>query len=246
MLRTLLPLFASLALTACDKPQATPDSPANDAKSGAASADAPAKATPPPAANEAGDGSHHAADAPAATATIGKPAPDFTLTDLDGKTHTLAEYRGKLVVLEWFNPECPFVNFAHQKGPLQTMAASQAGQGVVWLAINSGGEGRQGFGEQVNRQGVEKFSLGHPVLIDADGAIGHTYGAVKTPHMFLIDTKGTLVYAGAIDNAPFGEVGDGAEPRNHLAAALADIRSDAPVATPQTPAYGCTVKYAKG
>ncbi|MCH9686323.1 MAG: redoxin domain-containing protein [Deltaproteobacteria bacterium] len=246
MLRPLPLLALCLALTACDKSQSPSDAPSKktaDAKPTNEATDAKA-ATPKQEGDAKADG-HAKAEPPAGSAQLGQPAPAFTLTDLDGKSHSLADYRGKLVVLEWFNPQCPFVNFAHEKGPLNVMAAKQTGEGVVWLAINSGGEGRQGHGDKANRDGVSKFSLGHPILLDEDGAIGHMYGAIKTPHMFLIDDKGTLVYRGAIDNAPFGEVDGDGEHQNYLAAALADVRAGNAVATADTPAYGCTVKYAK-
>lgn len=244
MTRCLLLLAMGMALAACDKPKESPDAPAKKeaaaeaaadaARSGdAPSADAPEAAKPEPA-------------APEATAVVGQPAPEFTLNDLDGKPHTLSSYRGKTVVLEWFNPGCPFVKFAHTEGPLQDMAATETAQGVVWLAINSGAPGKQGHGVEANREGTSTFGMTHPVLLDEDGTVGHTYGAVKTPHMFVVSAEGTLLYKGGIDNAPFGEVDGGGEPRNHVAAALAEIREGKPVSTPETPAYGCTVKYAKG
>lgn len=181
----------------------------------------------------------------AAMAALGQPAPDFELRDLDGKMHKLSDYRGKAVVLEWFNPECPFVNHAHTEGSLATMAAHEQKSGIVWLAINSGGEGKQGHGVDKNRAGVEKFKMGHPVLLDSDGTIGHTYEAKKTPHMYLVDPQGILLYRGAIDNAPFGEVDGDGDKVNFVAAALADVRANRPVETADTPPYGCSVKYAK-
>lgn len=247
MLRALLPLTACLVLTACDKPKASPDAP--EKKNAEASAKADPKAEQPKDAT-AKDATPKAAEAkapvPEATAVVGKRAPEFTLTDLDGKPHKLSDYRGKTVVVEWFNPQCPFVKFAHTEGPLKDMAAKEIEQGVVWLAINSGAPGKQGHGPAANREGVSTFGMTHPVLLDEDGTVGHTYGAVKTPHVFLVSPEGTLLYKGAIDNAPFGEVDGGGEHRNHLAAALTEVRAGKPVSMPETPAYGCTVKYAKG
>lgn len=221
-----------LLTVACSQP-ATPQGtqPQADGKTEAAAAP---KADPPAVAPPI------AADAQAA---VGSAAPDFTLTDVAGKTHTLAEYRGKTVVLEWFNPHCPFVNHAHTEGSLVSMAKEQTGKGIVWLAINSGAPGKQGHGVQANEEGAAKYKLDHPILLDETGAVGHAYGAQKTPHVYLIDAEGTLVYRGAIDNAPFGEVnGEGAK-INYLASALAQIAEGNAVATAQTPPYGCTVKY---
>ncbi len=186
--------------------------------------------------------------APVATtakAELGKPAPDFTLPDADGNVHRLSEHMGKLVVLEWFNPGCPFVKYAHGEGPLRDMASKEVASGVVWYAVNSGAVGKQGAGADASREGAKGFAMTHPILIDEGGAVGHAYAAEKTPHVFLIDPAGVLVYAGAIDNAPMGEVDGGGAYTNHLGAALADLRANRAVATPQTKAYGCSVKYAK-
>jgi peroxiredoxin len=237
---SLLPLVVTLA---CDAPRPGPSAdksrtqsaPAPEAKEGR-------KGTPSETKPDPG---HGVDPAPAAEAEVGKPAPDFELTDLDGKTHRLADYGGKTVVLEWFNPECPFVNFAHDKGPLEDMAAKQSERGIVWLAINSGAPGKQGHGIEKNEQGRERFGLAHPILLDEDGSVGHRYGAVKTPHMFLIDPEGVLRYAGAIDNAPFGEVDGEGDHVNHVETALADLAGGKDVATATTSAYGCTVKYAR-
>jgi AhpC/TSA family len=220
-LRSIALLSACLAMTACDKPQASPDTPATTKTDGGAT-----KAIP------------------AATAVIGQPAPDFTLTDLDGKAHTLSQYKGKTVVLEWFNPGCPFVLYAHGEGPLKDMAAKEIAQGVVWLAINSGAPGKQGHGAEANRAGVTTFGMVNPVLLDEDGTVGHTYGAEKTPHMYVVNEAGTLVYRGGLDNAPMGVPNEG-ERIDHVGAALADVRAGKPVAVAETPAYGCSVKYAK-
>ena len=115
---------------------------------------------------------------------------------------------------------------------------------MVWLAINSGAPGRQGHGEKASRKGVAQFGMHHPVLLDEDGVVGHQYGAQKTPHIYVIDDGGTLVYRGAIDNAPYGEVNGGGEYVNHLSAALNNLRAGEAITTAETPAYGCTVKYA--
>jgi len=248
--RSLLPLSLCLVLAACDKGQPSPDAPAKADASAKPAAKTEAQPDTPPDTRVKGEESHHGSAAkdpaaPAATAAVGQPAPDFTLTDLDGTAHHLADYRGKTVVLEWWNPQCPFVDYAHTKGPLTDMAAKEVEQGVVWLTINSGAPGKQGAGEAASREGVQRFGMRNPVLLDEDGAVGHTYGALKTPHMFVVDEGGTLVYAGAIDNAPMGEPNEG-ETVAYVAAALADLRAGKPVGTAETPPYGCTVKYAKG
>jgi peroxiredoxin len=179
-------------------------------------------------------------------AKVGAPAPDFALPDLDGKTVKLSEYKGKTVVLEWFNPECPFVRASHTKGSLVGEAKKHTGKGIVWLAINSGAPGKQGAGAEKSRTGLKTYGLEHPVLLDESGAVGHQYGATNTPHMFVIDKTGKLVYRGAIDNSPDGE---GESPQggklvNYVDAALDDLAAGRAVQTAETRAYGCGVKYA--
>lgn len=196
---------------------------------------------PPPAAS----GKPASAAPAAAAAEVGKPAPDFTLTDLDGKSVSLASFKGKTVVLEWFNPECPFVKASHLKGSLETYAAEATAKGVVWLAINSGAAGKQGHGVEKNREGVAAFGLKHPVLLDPTGEVGRRYGATNTPHMYVIAPDGALVYAGAIDNSPDGE---GESPTgdklvNYVDEALKALAEGKPVSAPKTSAYGCSVKY---
>ena len=180
-----------------------------------------------------------------APASIGKPAPDFTLKDLDGHSVRLADFRGKVVVLEWFNPKCPFVNLAHSKGSLKGAAARHMADGVVWLGVDSAAPGKQGYAVEDIRDGVNRMGLTHPILRDESGAVGHAYGATNTPHLFVIDKAGTLVYAGAIDNSPDaeGESPQGGALVNYVDAALADLAAGRPVRTPRTKAYGCGVKY---
>lgn len=189
-----------------------------------------------------------------AQAELGQPAPDFTLSDLEGHSVKLSTLRGKTVVLEWFNPDCPFIKYAHGKGPLARMARNRVGDTLAWLSINSGGEGKQGYGLSRNREGAKQFGIENPILFDPKGEVGHAYGAEKTPHMFVIDARGTLVYRGALDNAPIGEV-DPARPRydnskdgalvNYVDGALADLAAGKPLRLAETPPYGCSVKYAK-
>lgn len=192
-----------------------------------------------------------AADAPSEnripSATLGAPAPDFELPDLDGKVVKLSSFRGKVVVLEWFNPGCPFVKASHTKGSLVDTAAKYTKAGVVWLAINSGAPGKQGHGVEANREAKASFKLDHPVLLDESGRVGRAYAAARTPHMYVIDQHGTLVYRGAIDNSPDGEGESptGGKLVNFVSAALADLDAGKSVTTPETEAYGCSVKYQK-
>jgi hypothetical protein len=188
-----------------------------------------------------------AAAAPAAplSAQLGQPAPDFTLPDLDGKPVSLAQFHGKPVVLEWFNPGCPFVRASHTGGSLKGLAASETAQGVTWLAINSGGPGKQGHGVEETRRVQGEYGMQHPVLLDESGGVGHLYAAERTPELYVINAEGVLVYRGAIDNSPDGE---GQSPQggklvNYVASALQAVRTGAPVDPAETKAYGCSVKY---
>jgi peroxiredoxin len=177
-----------------------------------------------------------------AKAEIGKPAPAFELKDLDGKTIKLSDYKGKTVVLEWFNPECPVVVANHTKGSLKDAAATATKDGVVWLAINSGGAGMQGADPEKNKKMREEWKLDHPILLDPDGVAGRAYGAKNTPHMYIIDAKGNLAYRGAIDSAEDDKDG---EPVNYVATALGELKEGKAVTKSDTKAYGCSVKYAK-
>ena len=186
-----------------------------------------------------------AAAPPALAADIGLPAPEFALKDLDGKVHKLSDYRGKTVVLEWFNPGCPYVVTAHTKGSLVDLAQKQSKDGVVWLAVNSGAPGKQGHGVETNRAAAKAWSMAYPILVDESGSVGKAYGATNTPHMFVVDKAGKVVYAGAIDNSPDaeGKSAEGGKLINYVDAAIADLAAGRPVATTTTKAYGCSVKY---
>jgi peroxiredoxin len=220
-------LLLALAAWSCSKPSAVAQEPATPE---------PAAATQPAL----------AASAPSAQpAQVGQPAPDFTLPDLDGKQVSLAAFRGKPVVLEWFNPGCPFVRASHTAGSLKGYAAKETAQGVTWLAINSGGPGKQGNGAEATRQSQEAFGMQHPVLLDETGSVGHLYGAERTPQLYVINADGVLVYRGAIDNSPDGEgqSPEGGKLVNYVASALQAVRSGGKVDPPETKPYGCTVKY---
>jgi peroxiredoxin len=175
---------------------------------------------------------------------VGKPAPDFSLPDLDGKTVQLSQFKGKTVVLEWFNPDCPFVKANHTKGSLKGMAKRFADKGIVWLAVNSNAAGKQGHGADVNRKGKETYGIDYPILLDEKGDVGKMYAARTTPHMYIIDPQGVLVYKGAIDNTP----GSDPEPEdkvvNYVETALGELSAGKAVTTKETEPYGCSVKYA--
>jgi peroxiredoxin len=195
-----------------------------------------------------------AAEAPAAAATakqgtinaiVGSTAPDFTLKDLDGNDVALSSFKGKTVVLEWFNPGCPFVTKSHTVGSLVDTAKRHTANGVVWLAINSGAPGKQGHDPQLNVDRVKTWGLTHPVLRDESGTVGKAYGATRTPHMFVIDPNGIVVYGGAIDNSPDAEGKSPTDDKlvNYVDAALAALAAGQPVDVHDTKAYGCSVKY---
>ena len=194
----------------------------------------------------------HAA-AESAPAALGKSAPDFTLHDTQGKPVKLSALRGKTVVLEWFNPDCPFVKHAHGKGPLKELAKRVSNDKLVWLTINSNAPNKQGAGLERNRAAIGEYGIQNRVLLDENGKVGHAYGAIKTPHIFVIDTKGVLVYRGGLDNAPIGVVDD-ERPRlpgtpagslePYVENALQDVAQAKPIRLADTPPYGCTVKYA--
>jgi peroxiredoxin len=177
-------------------------------------------------------------------AVIGKPAPDFSLTDLDGKAVKLSDFKGKTVVLEWFNPSCPFVVAAYKDGPLKDMAARAQKDGIVWLAINSGAPGKEGAGAEANKKARTDWKMTTPILLDEKGEVGRMYDAKTTPHCYVIDAKGVLVYRGGLDNAPQGKF-EGDKRIDYLANALAEVKAGKPVTMPETKSWGCSVKYGK-
>jgi alkyl hydroperoxide reductase subunit AhpC len=195
-----------------------------------------------------------AAPAPAALtakAELGKPAPDFTLTEVGGKSFTLSAFKGKTVVLEWFNPDCPFVKYARGEGELKTMAAKLMGEDLIWLSINSSAPGKQGHGTERNQAALAEYKIQNPLLLDETGTVGKSYGAEKTPHLFIVGKDGNLIYRGAVDNAPIGKVdperpvlpGKEGQLVNYVGAALEDAAAIRALRLPETAAYGCSVKY---
>jgi peroxiredoxin len=232
---TVVLLSSSISLVGCGKTN-EPKAASTEPSSGSQPANAGASVVVVPG------GAPIAEDA---KAEVGKPAPDFTLTDTDGKVVHLADTRGKFVVLEWFNPDCPFVRKSHEKGSLKGLAAEKTKAGVTWLAINSAAKGKQGNGAAHNSERKTEWSLSHPILLDDTGAVGRAYGATNTPHMYVIDPHGTLVYAGAIDNSPDaeGESPTGGKLVNYVDQALKEVAGGRPVSVASTKAYGCSVKY---
>lgn len=188
-------------------------------------------------------GANPLADAPV-TAMMGKLAPDFTLTDTDGKKHQLSKYvaQGKVVVLEWFNPDCPFVKKHHlnnktMKGAFEAFAEKD----IVWLAINSGGKGKQGHGLERNQKARQEYDIAYPVLLDESGKVGQVYGAKTTPQLYVISREGNLVYNGPLDDVPNpGTIGD-MDVFNSLMGNCCEGKDVEPT---QIKSYGCSVKYA--
>lgn len=176
---------------------------------------------------------------------IGDEAPNFTLQSADGKQVSLKDYRDKVVVLEWFNPGCPFVRKHYDSGAMQKLQTEAAEKGVVWLNINSTASGRPDFLTPEKTKGyvAEKGVKAAAMLSDADGTVGKKYGASATPHMYVIDKAGKLVYQGAIDDNP-DVSGDPATAKNYVRDAMGSLLSGKQVAVAETKAYGCSVKYA--
>lgn len=176
---------------------------------------------------------------------IGAPAPAFTLTDSNGKTHDLAAYKGKTVILEWTNHLCPYVGKHYGSGNMQALQTETTGQGMVWLSIISSAPGTQGFVDAAEANKLTKDRKAAPtaVLFDPKGKVGRSYDARVTPHMYIIDAKGSLVYMGGIDDTPTTDVEDIKTAKNYVRAALDDMKKGQPVANAVTRAYGCTVKY---
>jgi len=181
----------------------------------------------------------------AATAVVGQAAPAFTATDSNGRTVSLADYRGKPVVLEWTNADCPFVQKYYSGGDMQKLQADAKKQGAVWLTVNSGAPGKQGHvdGKAANAKMRAQGFQSAAYLLDADGAIGRAYGARTTPHMFVIAPDGKLAYAGGIDSIPSANPADIARAEPLARLAISQVAAGKPVETPTSRPYGCSVKY---
>jgi len=187
-----------------------------------------------------------AVGAQARTAQVGQPAPDFVLRDLDGQPHALADYRGKIVVLEWVNPDCPIVHKHYNaSGNIPRLQQKYTAAGVVWLSINSAAPDKEGdyapadvkaWMQKVHWSATDYFR-------DQTGTVGHLYGARTTPHIFIINAAGTLVYAGGIDSIQTADPADIARATNYVDVALSDLEAGRPIAQSNTRPYGCSVKY---
>jgi len=179
------------------------------------------------------------------TAQVGQPAPNFKLSSATGKEHSLSDYKGQWVVLEWINLQCPFVLKHYNSKNMQTLQQNYTKKEVVWLSICSSAPGKQGnfSGEELTAKIKEVSSSSTAYLIDGDGKVGHTYGAKTTPHMFIINPKGVLVYAGAIDDKPSVKLEDVKGATNFVAAALDAGLAEKVIKVSSTVSYGCSVKY---
>ncbi|MGD8440813.1 MAG: thioredoxin family protein [Holophagae bacterium] len=183
-----------------------------------------------------------AAGAATASAGVqnGEPAPAFTLTDASGDKVSLSDSSGKVVVLEWTNPDCPFVQRHYKEGSMKKLTSAYSESGVVFLTINS----TNYMDREANAAFAKKEGITWPLLVDQDGVIGHAYGAKTTPHMFIIDTDGKVVYQGAIDDDPRGSK-DAAARTGYVSEALDEVLAGKTVSIPETTPYGCSVKYKK-
>lgn len=183
--------------------------------------------------------------AASAQAKVGDPAPAFSLVDTNGREHALGDFKGRIVVLEWFNHDCPFVKKHYDSGNMPGLQSRYTGKDVVWLSINSSAPGKQGNypPEKANELSSEKKSAATYVLLDPEGTVGRLYGAKTTPHMYVIDGAGVLRYEGAIDSVSSTDKDDIAGATNYVAAAVDALKAGKPVDPSVTQAYGCAVKY---
>src|SRR6266567_7027455 len=176
---------------------------------------------------------------------VGSAAPDFSLTDPKGETHSPSQYKGKWVVLEWFNPECPFVKKHYGSGNMQKLQKEYTSKGVVWLTIDSNAPGSEGnlTPEQAQKIASSWKTQQTALLLDPDGKVGRAYGAKNTPNMVIISPDGKIVYHGAIDSKATPNPADIPSSTNYVKAALDQSLAGKSVSTPQTKPYGCSVKY---
>ena len=189
-----------------------------------------------------------AAASAGAAATVGQPAPAFSAVDASGKTVSLADYKGKHVVLEWVNPGCPFVQKHYSSANMQGTQKQATAQGVVWLAINSTTpEAGDYKAPAAMAQWMQaQHAAASATLIDSDGKVGRAYGARTTPHMYIVNPAGTLVYAGAIDSKASSSTGDIPGATNYVKLALSESLAGKALSNPSTRPYGCSVKYSSG
>ena len=176
---------------------------------------------------------------------VGEPAPDFTGVDTQGKTHRLADYRGKTVVLEWTNHDCPYVRKHYSAGNMQKQQREAVAQGVIWLSVISSAPGQQGHVSPAEADELTRSrqAAPHAVLLDPEGRIGRAYGAKTTPHLYLIDEAGKLVYTGGIDSITTADPADIPQATQYVRVALKERAAGQPISAPVTRPYGCSVKY---
>jgi peroxiredoxin len=186
-----------------------------------------------------------AAGAGHAAAKVGEPAPGFTLPGSDGKSYSLADFKGKYVVLEWTNHECPFVKKHYNSGNMQSQQKELTGKGAVWLSVISSAPGKQGHVDAATASALTRARAAAPtaVLLDPSGEVGRKYEAKTTPHMYIVAPDGRLIYMGGIDSVPSSDTDDipGATP--YVKVALAEAMAGKPVANASTKPYGCSIKY---
>ena len=182
-----------------------------------------------------------AADSP----PVGSAAPNFSVQDSKGKAQSLSQYKGKYVVLEWFNPDCPFVKKHYGGGNMQKLQEEFTSKGVVWLSIDSSAKGKEGnlSPDQAEKKMSEWKTHSTALLLDEDGKAGKAYGAKNTPHMFVINPEGKIIYEGAIDSKATPNPADIADSTNYVKAALDEALAGKPITTPSSRPYGCSVKY---
>lgn len=180
-----------------------------------------------------------------AAAPAGKSAPAFSLKDTSGRTRSLSQFKGRYVVIEWLNHDCPFVKAQYASGNMQKLQRSARGKGAVWLSVASSATGKQGNYSAAQANGLTRSKKAMPsaVLLDASGKVGRLYGAKTTPHMFVINPQGKVIYNGAIDNNPTTDKATVASAKNYVMAALTQAKSGKKVSTAATQPYGCSVKY---
>lgn len=198
-----------------------------------------------PSSFESAPGVSVAASPKAAVVRPGTAAPDFTGTDSNGQTRRLSDFKGKVVVLEWTNHQCPFVNKHYGTNNMQQLQKEATSKGVVWLSIVSSAPGQQGYvtANQANDLTKSRNAVPTAVILDPKGEIGRLYNARTTPHMYVVGQKGTMMYMGAIDDAPSSQTSDVQEANNYVRTALDEVLNGKPVSTSVTQPYGCTVKY---
>ena len=184
--------------------------------------------------------------APAAwAAKVGQAAPEFSATDVQGKAVKLSDYRGKYVVLEWTNPECPYVRRHYNSGNMPSLQKEFGAKDVVWLTVNSTNQSSSEFKtpQEMAKWMSEKGAAPRATLIDRDSQVGKLYEARTTPHMYVIDPQGKLIYAGAIDDSRWASQAKTKDAKNHVRSALGEAMAGKPVSVASTSSYGCSVKY---